>query len=310
MKFQVAPMLDWTDKHCRYFYRIISKETILWTEMITTKAILFGDKKRLLEFDDSSNKTILQLGGSDVIEMQECAKIAKDFGYQEININVGCPSDRVQSGSFGACLMQTPGIVANCVEAMKNQGVKVSIKHRIGVDDMEDYQQLFDFVKINNEAGCNDFIIHARKAWLKGLSPKENRDIPPLNYNWVYQIKQDFPTLNIIINGGIKTIEECKHHLQKVDGVMLGRLAYHNPYLLSAVDSEIYGKKTSVLSRKQILQKYIFYIKKQNELGVPIRSMTRHILGLYYAQPFAKKFKQKLSGKVVVLQDLLDFMES
>jgi tRNA-dihydrouridine synthase A len=309
MKFSVAPMLDWTDKHCRYFYRLLSTEAVLYTEMITTKAIIFGDRERLLGFDDRTNNTVLQLGGSDSKEMLECSKIAKDFGYNEININVGCPSDRVQSGSFGACLMKTPEIVAESVAKICESGMRVSVKHRIGVDEMEDYDNLHNFVNIVKNAGCNNFIIHARKAWLKGLSPKENRTIPPLNYDFVYQIKQDFPELLITLNGGIKTLEESTFHLQKIDGVMLGREVYHNPYILASVDSLIYDKHNIIHSREEILLKMIEYIMRQNKLGVKTRNITRHILGLYHTQPRSKEFKRELSGKIVEIDNLMHFLK-
>jgi tRNA-dihydrouridine synthase A len=281
--------------------------------MITTKAILFGDKNRLLDFDAVEHPLVLQLGGSESDEMATCAKIAQDWGYDEVNINVGCPSDRVQSGSFGACLMQTPQVVAQCVDAMRQScDIPVSVKSRIGVDQMESYDALVDFVTQVAEAGCEHFIIHARKAWLQGLSPKENRTMPPLNYEWVYQIKRDFPNLTIGINGGIIDIDSVQNHLQKVDGVMMGRAAYHQPYLLSEVDGQIYHKTGATPSREQVLLQFIEYIKKQHNQGAPIRSMTRHILGLYHAQPNAKKFKQLLSGKTVELAHLyqwLDFVE-
>lgn len=312
-KFSVAPMMDWTDRHCRYFHRLLSKETQLWSEMLTTKAILHGDKNRLLDFSVVENPLVLQIGGSDPKEMSQCAKIAKKWGYDEININVGCPSNRVQSGSFGACLMQTPKIVAQCVDAMLQVGViPVSVKSRIGVDDMNTYEALVDFISQVASAGCNRFVIHARKAWLKGLSPKENRTIPSLNYEWVYKIKEDFPHLMIGINGGVMTINEVQQHLTKVDNVMLGRLVYHNPYFLSEVDKQIYHKKTKNILREEVLLQFIEYIKKQTSQGVPIRSMTRHILGLYHGQPNAKKFRQLLSGKTVELTHLyawLDFID-
>ncbi len=309
-KFSVAPMMDWTDRHCRFFHRLLSKETQLWSEMVTTKAILHGDKNRLLDFNAAEHPLVLQLGGSEPEEMARCAKIAQDWGYDEVNINVGCPSDRVQSGSFGACLMQTPEVVAACVSAMKQVvDIPVSVKSRIGVDDMESYEALVDFVAQVANAGCKDFIIHARKAWLQGLSPKENRSVPPLNYPWVYQIKKDFPQLTIGINGGIMTIDDTLEHLQWVDTVMLGRAAYHQPYLLSEVDSRIYHKKTDTLSREQVLLHFIEYMKKQHHQGVPIRSMTRHILGLYHGQANAKKFRQLLSGKVVELEHLYQWLK-
>lgn len=313
-KFSVAPMMDWTDRHCRYFHRLLSKETQLWTEMITTKAIIHGDKNRLLDFDAAEHPLVLQLGGSEPSEMATCAKIAQDWGYDEVNINAGCPSDRVQSGRFGACLMQTPTVVAQCVDAMhQNCDIPVSVKSRIGVDNMESYAELVDFIVQIKNAGCENFVIHARKAWLKGLSPKENRSVPPLNYDWVYQLKKDFPQLKIGINGGITNVIDAQQYLEHVDGVMLGRAAYHQPYLLSEVDGQIYHKKTDTLTREQVLLQFIEYMKKQNNQGVPIRSMTRHILGLYHAQPNAKKFKQLLSGKTVELEGLyqwLDFVET
>jgi tRNA-dihydrouridine synthase A len=242
--------------------------------------------------------------------MAQCAKIAQDWGYDEVNINVGCPSDRVQSGSFGACLMQTPEVVAQCVDAMRQASdISVSVKSRIGVDDMESYKELSNFVMQVENAGCDVFVIHARKAWLKGLSPKENRTVPPLNYEWVYRIKKDFPHLAIAINGGIMSVDEATVHLQSVDSVMLGRAAYHQPYLLSEVDNKIYHKILDAPSREQVLLDFIEYIKKQNDQGVSIRSMTRHILGLYHAQPSAKKFRQLLSGKVVELEHLYQWLD-
>ncbi len=308
-KFSVAPMMDWTDRHCRYFHRLLSKETQLWSEMVTTKAIIYGDKNRLLDFDAAEHPLVLQLGGSEPDEMAQCAKIAQDWGYDEVNINVGCPSDRVQSGSFGACLMQTPEVVAQCVDAMRQvSDIPVSVKSRIGVDDMEHYDELVNFITQVENAGCNNFVIHARKAWLKGLSPKQNRTVPPLNYEWVYQIKKDFPHLMIGINGGINSMDSALVHLEKVDSVMLGRVAYHQPYLLSEVDGRIYGKKTDILLREQVLLQFIDYMKKQSEQGVPIRSMTRHILGLYHGQPNARRFKQLLSGKTVEFGHLYEWL--
>lgn len=303
-------MMNWTNKHCRYFHRLLSKETQLWSEMLTTKAILNGDKNRLLDFSTSEHPLVLQLGGSEPKEMAQCAKIAQQWGYDEVNINVGCPSDRVQLGSFGACLMQTPAVVAECVDAIRQASdIPVSVKSRIGVDDMESYEQLSNFIMQVKNAGCESFVIHARKAWLKGLSPKENRSIPPLNYAWVYQIKKDFPSLTIGINGGITNIMDAQQHLKYVDNVMLGRTAYHQPYLLSEVDEQIYHRKIDTLSREQVLLQFIEYMKKQNSQAVPIRSMTRHILGLYHGQPNTKKFKQLLSGKTVDLQHLYQWLD-
>ncbi|MFL2507965.1 MAG: tRNA dihydrouridine(20/20a) synthase DusA [Candidatus Pseudothioglobus sp.] len=306
----VAPMMDWTDKHCRYFYRLISKNVQLYTEMITTKAILRGDKNRLLDFNDGENPLVLQLGGSDPKEMAECAIIAEDWGYDEVNINVGCPSDRVLSGSFGACLMKEPKLVAQCVEAMIERcGIPITVKHRIGIDDMESYDQLSDFVSLISQKGCQHFIVHARKAWLTGLSPKENRTIPPLNYPWVYQLKKDFPKLKFTINGGIETCQDIAGHLDQVDGVMLGRSIYHNPFLLEQIEVVIFKSKESTLDREHILRQYMSYIAEQSKLGVPVRSMSRHILGLYHGEANAKLFRRLLSGKVVELDQLNDWLD-
>ena len=306
----VAPMMDWTDKHCRYFYRLISKNVQLYTEMITTKAILRGDKNRLLDFNGIENPLVLQLGGSDPKEMAECAIIAEDWGYDEVNINVGCPSDRVLSGSFGACLMKEPKLVAQCVEAMIERcGIPITVKHRIGIDDMESYDQLSDFVSLISQKGCQHFIVHARKAWLTGLSPKENRTIPPLNYPWVYQLKKDFPKLKFTINGGIETCQDIAGHLDQVDGVMLGRSIYHNPFLLEQIEVEIFKSKESTLDREHILRQFMSYIAEQSKLGVPVRSMSRHILGLYHGEANAKLFRRLLSGKVVELDQLNDWLD-
>ena len=306
----IAPMMDWTDKHCRYFYRLISKNVQLYTEMITTKAILRGDKNRLLDFNNGENPLVLQLGGSDPKEMAECAIIAEDWGYDEVNINVGCPSDRVLSGSFGACLMKEPKLVAKCVEAMIERcGIPITVKHRIGIDDMESYDQLSDFVSLISQKGCQHFIVHARKAWLTGLSPKENRTIPPLNYPWVYQLKKDFPKLKFTINGGIETCQDIAGHLDQVDGVMLGRSIYHNPFLLEQIEVEIFKSKESTLDREHILRQYMSYIAEQSKLGVPVRSMSRHILGLYHGEANAKLFRRLLSGKVVELDQLNDWLD-
>ena len=306
----IAPMMDWTDRHCRYFYRLLSKNTQLYTEMITSKAILRGDKNRLLDFNASEHPLTLQLGGSDPKEMAECAQIAQKWGYDEVNINVGCPSDRVHSGSFGACLMKEPDLVAACVEAMIEKcDIPVTVKSRIGIDDMESYGELSDFVSRINSKGCKHFIIHARKAWLQGLSPKENRTIPPLNYPWVYELKKDFPQIQITINGGITSCLEIKSHLDYVDGVMLGRAVYNNPFLLSEVDSDIFSEKKNPINREQILKKYMVYMNEQLKIGVPIRSMTRHILGLYHGETNAKLFRRLLSGKVVEFNHLNEWLD-
>ena len=306
----VAPMMDWTDKHCRYFYRLISKNVQLYTEMITTKAILRGDKNRLLDFNDGENPLVLQLGGSDPKEMAKCAIIAEDWGYDEVNINVGCPSDRVLSGSFGACLMKEPKLVAQCVESMIERcDIPITVKHRIGIDDMESYDQLSDFISLISQKGCQHFIVHARKAWLTGLSPKENRTSPPRNYPWVYKLKKDFPKLKFTINGGIETCQDIAGHLDQVDGVMLGRSIYHNPFLLEQIEVEIFKSKESTLDREHILRQYMSYIAEQSKLGVPVRSMSRHILGLYHGEANAKLFRRLLSGKIVELDQLNDWLD-
>ena len=304
-KVSVAPMMDWTDKHCRYFFCLLSACTQLYTEMIISKAILRGDKNRLLDYNSSEHPLVLQLGGSDPKEMAQCAHIAKQWGYDEVNINVGCPSDRVLSGSFGACLMKEPDLVASCVESMIDASdMPVSVKSRIGIDDMESYNRLSDFVARIHKKGCQHFIIHARKAWLQGLSPKENRTIPPLKYPWVYQLKRDFPQLKITLNGGVTECNEVVKHLDHVDGVMLGRAIYHQPYLLADIDSKVFGIKGIFRTREQVLVDYMSYIKSQLKQGVPIRAMTRHILGLYHGQNNAKFFRRLLSGKTVELSHL------
>ncbi len=301
----IAPMMDWTDKHCRYFYRLLSQCTQLYTEMITSKAILKGDKNRLLDYNAVEHPLVLQIGGSDPVEMAECAVIAKSWGYDEVNINVGCPSERVMLGSFGACLMREPDLVASCVESMSEAcDIPVSVKSRIGIDEMESYEQLSDFVYRIHKKGCQHFIIHARKAWLQGLSPKQNRTIPPLNYPWVYQIKKDFPRLKITINGGINNIKEVLKHLKRVDGVMLGRAIYNQPFTLTEIDSHVFGISDAVRSREEIVIEYMKYIETQHKLGVPVRAMTRHILGLYHGQRNAKMFRRLLSRNNVDLSQL------
>jgi tRNA-dihydrouridine synthase A len=247
----IAPMMDCTDRHFRYFLRLISKKVVLYTEMVVAQAILHGPKDQLLKFRPEEHPLVLQLGGSNPKELAEAAKIAEQYGYDEINLNVGCPSDRVQSGRFGACLMKEPGLVAECIQGMKKAvRIPVTVKTRIGVDDLDDYDFLYGFIKTISEVGCEHFIIHARKAWLNGLSPKENRTIPPLDYDRVYQIKQAFPHLFITINGGVKTVSDIQQHLTQVDGVMIGREAYSNPYCLASVDQTIFGEAHSIPERR------------------------------------------------------------
>lgn len=296
-RFCTAPLMDWSDRHCRYFWRLISPHAHLYTEMVTTGAILFGDKERFLAFDPSEHTVALQLGGSDPSDLAKCAAIGEKWGYDEINLNVGCPSDRVQNGMIGAILMKHPHIVADAVKAMRDScSIDVTVKHRIGVDDMEEYQGLRDFVGIVSEAGASTFIVHARKAWLEGLSPKQNREIPPLNYDLVYQLKREFPSLEIIMNGGIDSLEAIKTHLDHVDGVMLGREAYQNPIFLQAVESELFNAKHHP-TRRDILQQFMTYVENEVAKGVHLNHITRHILGLYHGIPGGKVFRRYLSER-------------
>jgi tRNA-dihydrouridine synthase A len=292
----IAPMLDWTDRHDRYFLRLISSKALLYTEMVTTGAILFGDEARHLSFDPAEQPVALQLGGSNAADLAKCAAIGERYGYQEINLNVGCPSDRVQNGRFGACLMAEPNTVADCIKAMKDTtALPVTVKNRIGIDDLDSYQHLVDFIGTVTAAGCKTFIIHARKAWLTGLSPKENRTIPPLDYPRVYQLKKDFPDLEIIINGGITTLEEIDVHLDHVDGVMIGREAYQNPYFLAAIDNRYYELSDESPERQDIIQNMLPYIDREMKKGVPLKSITRHMLGLFQGRPGAKAWRRHIS---------------
>ncbi|HIP81335.1 MAG TPA: tRNA dihydrouridine(20/20a) synthase DusA [Leucothrix mucor] len=290
-------MLDWTDRHERYLLRLMSKHALLYTEMVTTGALIHGDKDRYLQFNQEEHPVALQLGGSDPKAMALCARMAEDYGYDEVNINVGCPSDRVQNGAFGACLMAEAELVAENVAAMRNAvDIPVTVKNRIAIDEMDEYETLHDFIKTVSNAGCETFIVHARKAWLKGLSPKQNRDVPPLNYELVYQMKQKFSHIEIIINGGIKTMEESKQHLNHVDGVMLGREVYHNPYAMIEVDQQLYGDdNTSELSQHEVIEKYLAYIEKQLTQGVFLKHMSRHLLGFFTGQTGAKAWRRHIS---------------
>jgi tRNA-dihydrouridine synthase A len=295
-KLSVAPMLDWTDRHCRYFYRLLSKQTVLYTEMVTTGAILFG-KGDYLSFNDAEHPVVLQLGGSDVRAMTECAKIAEQNGYDEININVGCPSDRVQNGRFGACLMAEPKLVAECVNAMQNAvDIPITVKSRVGIDDLDSYEFLHHFIETVANAECKHFIIHARKAWLTGLSPKQNRDIPPLDYARVYQIKKDFPQLKISINGGIKSFNEANEHLQYVDGVMIGREVYNSPYMLATADQQIYQQTDNqIISRFAVVEHMSDYINAYVASGGKAWHVLRHMLGLCNGLVGARQFRRYLS---------------
>lgn len=289
-------MMDWTDRHCRYFHRLLTKQALLYTEMVTTGALIHGDRERFLHYNAEEHPVALQLGGSNPKDLAQCARWADQWHYDEVNINCGCPSDRVQSGMFGACLMGQPQLVADCVKAMMDVcDIPVTVKHRIGIDDMESYGQLTDFIAPIAEAGCKTFIVHARKAWLQGLSPKENREIPPLNYPWVYRLKQDFPALTIVINGGIQTLEESLEHLDRVDGVMIGREAYQNPWMLADVDAAIFGMDKPAITRDDVLAALLPYVEQQLARGAKLNHITRHILGLYQGVPGAKKFRRHIS---------------
>lgn len=295
-RFCVAPMLDCTDKHARYFMRLMTRHALLYTEMITVPALIHGDTEKLLAYNKKENPLALQLGGSDPIGLAQCARYAEALGYDEVNLNVGCPSDRVQSGAFGACLMAVPALVAECVAAMKEAvNIPVTIKHRMGIDDADSYAELCEFVDVVAGSGCETFIVHARKAWLSGLNPKQNREIPPLQYADVYQLKKDFPDLTIIINGGIKLLSETTEHLQHVDGVMLGREPYHNPYMLSQVDEMLFNEARNTLKPHDVLTSYLPYMEEQLAQGVRLHQMTRHVLGLFHGMPNARLWRRKIS---------------
>ena len=296
-RFCVAPMLDWTDRHCRYFLRLISRRALLYTEMVTTGALLHGNNpQRFLGFDAAEHPLALQLGGSAPVELAQCTTMAADAGYDEVNLNVGCPSDRVQSGRFGACLMAEPTLVGDCVAAMLAAArIAVTVKTRIGIDDRDSYQELAGFVETVASAGCSTFIIHARKAWLQGLSPKQNRDIPPLRYDWVYRLKADFPKLTVVLNGGLKQLQTARQQLEQVDGVMMGREAYHNPYILAGVDGLFYGDDHPPPRRDQVMASFLDYADRQLAQGVALTALTRHILGLYHGVAGARRYRRYLS---------------
>lgn len=295
-KIAVAPMLDWTDRHCRFFLRLLSRHTLLYTEMVTVGAVLHGDRTKLLAYDPAEQPLALQLGGSDPADLAQCARIAAAFGYSEVNLNVGCPSDRVQSGRFGACLMAEPGRVAECVAAMRAAvALPITVKTRIGIDDRDSYAELADFIGQVADGGCEIFILHARKAWLSGLSPKQNREIPPLRYDMVHRIKRDFPHLTIILNGGLSHLDQVAEHLSHVDGVMIGRAAYENPYLLAAVDQRFFGSDQAPPSRHAVVRAFLPYVDGQLRQGAPLHGMTRHILGLFQGMPGARAWRRTLS---------------
>lgn len=292
-------MMDWTDRHCRFFLRLLSRNALLYTEMVTTGALLHGDRQRFLAYDPSEHPLALQLGGSVPADLAACAKMAEEWGYDEVNLNVGCPSDRVQHNMIGACLMGHPALVADCVRAMRDAvAIPVTVKHRIGINGRDSYAELCDFVGQIAEAGCRSFTVHARIAILEGLSPKENREVPPLRYEVAAQLKHDFPQLEFVLNGGIKTLDECRNHLQTFDGVMLGREAYHNPYLLAEVDQQLFGAERPVPSRGEVLRQLRPYIERHLAEGGALHHITRHVLGLAQGFPGARRFRQVLSVDV------------
>jgi tRNA-dihydrouridine synthase A len=311
--FAVAPMLDWTDRHCRYFHRILSRRAWLYTEMVTTGALIHGPRERLLDHDASEHPVALQLGGSEPGDLAQCARMAEDAGYAEVNLNIGCPSERVQKGAFGACLMREPDLVADCVSAMGAAvSIPVTVKCRIGVDDQDPHEALFGFAASMRAAGCRHLVVHARKAWLKGLSPKENRDIPPLDYPLVRELKRAMPELTIVINGGIPSIAEARAHLAHVDGVMLGRAAYQTPWILSDVDHDLFGEPRPHTSRLDAVEAFLPYVERELGKGTPLNAMTKHILGLFHGLPGARLFRRHLSENatrpgagIAVLRDAL-----
>jgi tRNA-dihydrouridine synthase A len=310
-RLSIAPMMDHTDKHFRYFMRLLSNHAVLYTEMITTGALIHGDKQRFLDFNEIEHPLAIQLGGSNPSDLAECARIAEGEGYDEVNLNIGCPSDRVQNGQFGACLMSNSELVAECVNNIQaTVNIPVTVKTRTGIDDLDSYEFLTHFIKSVSEAGCNTFIIHARKAILKGLSPKENREIPPLNYERVHNVKSDFPKLNITINGGFTELDKIKEQLQYVDGVMVGRAAYQNPFILAEADNAIFDTPSPTLTREIILNNYRDYVDQQLIKGERIKNLTRHVIGLYQGQPGARKYRQLLSEAIPDNKNNIQFLNN
>ncbi len=295
-RFCVAPMMDWTDRHCRFFHRMLSRHARLYTEMVTTGALLHGDTARHLDFHAAEHPVALQLGGSETTDLARAAKLGEQWGYDEINLNCGCPSERVQKGAFGACLMAEAPLVRDCVKAMVDAvALPVTVKHRLGINDINEYGFVRDFVGIVSEAGCTVFIAHARNAVLKGLTPKDNREIPPLKYDYVQRLKQDFAHLTIVVNGGIQRVADSHAHLQTLDGVMLGRTAYHEPWSLAQVDAELFGDFANPQTRDRVAEAMCTYATDEITRGTPLRAITRHILGLYNGLPGARAWRQQLS---------------
>jgi len=299
MPLSVAPMMDWTDRNCRFFHRQISQHTLLYTEMLTTGAVIHGDRERLLGFSPAEHPVAIQLGGSEPDQLAKAARIAEEWGYDEINLNCGCPSDRVQSGRFGACLMAEPELVARLVAAMREVvRIPVTVKSRLAIDELEEWPTIENFVKHVSAAGCQRFIVHARKAWLQGLSPKENRDVPPLRYELVHRLKAEFPHLDISLNGGVKSLDAAAEHLRQVDGVMIGRAAYENPYLLAEADQRFFGATAPPRERHAVVEAMLPYIEERLKQGAPLSAITRHMLGLFQGLPGARAWRRYLSENV------------
>lgn len=299
-RLSVAPMMDWTDRHCRYFHRLLTRHTLLYTEMVTTGALLHGDVARHLDFNAEEHPVALQLGGSEAADLAACAKLAERWGYDEVNLNCGCPSERVQRGAFGACLMAEPQLVAEGLKAMRDAvSIPVTVKHRIGIDKVESYDFVRDFVGTLAQAGCEVFIVHARNAWLQGLSPKANREVPPLRYEMVYRLKQDFPELTIVLNGGVTTDEQIETHLSHVDGVMLGREAYHQPWSMASWDARFFGAEPPTASRDDIEEAMVAYMSRVAERGESWSRVSRHMLGLWNGLPGARKRRQVWSDHLL-----------
>ena len=299
-RLSVAPMMDWTDRHCRVFHRLLAPHARLYTEMVHANAVVLGDRERLLGFDPVEHPLALQLGGSEPALLAQAARIGAEWGYDEVNLNCGCPSDRVQAGRFGACLMREPALVADAVAAMvaaatvDGRAVPVTVKCRLGVDDDQDYERFAGFIDTVAAAGCTTFVVHARNAWLQGLSPKENREIPPLRYEWAWRLKRERPDLQVLVNGGIASADQVQQHLAHVDGVMLGRAAYHDPYVLHLLDAALYGNGP-VHGRAELLGALRPYVEAQLDRGVALKHITRHVLGLFHGQPGGRAFRQVLS---------------
>jgi tRNA-dihydrouridine synthase A len=293
-------MMDWTDRHCRFFHRILTRRARLYSEMVTTGAVIHGPRARLLAFDAAEHPVALQLGGSEPADLATCARMAEDLGYDEVNLNIGCPSERVQKGAFGACLMREPNLVGECVAAMRAAvRIPVTVKCRIGVDDQDPREALFGFVGTVSRAGCETFVVHARKAWLKGLSPKDNRDIPPLDYGLVYELKRTRPDLTIVLNGGVATLDQAKTHLTHVDGVMMGRAAYQSPWVLADADRAIFGEAAPMTTRRAAVEAFMPYMARERREGTPLNAMTKHLLGLFNGLPGARAFRRHLSENAV-----------